>query len=136
MPFLSALRKRLQRRISAAILAAFFFSFGGHWYALQGIAWGRMIVTYAQDRGIKSAVLLTLNGQNPCELCHYVDKGRAAQKQSSNAQIENKIKDAFVIPRSAGITPYVSFAVLAQHSNPTSEFLRKSPPVPPPRMAC
>jgi len=54
---------------------------GGHWTAMQAIAWARMLVDYTQRSGVVMAVSETFDGAHPCSMCRAVEKGSSEQKQ-------------------------------------------------------
>jgi hypothetical protein len=54
---------------------------GGHWMALQSVAWARMIVVFSQRAPLKTALARTFDGQHPCSLCLQVQKGWQQEQQ-------------------------------------------------------
>ena len=106
---------------------------GGHWLALQSLAWTEMLVKYSQQAQLSEAVSKTFDGQHPCALCRTIEQGKKSER---HAPVEvAKMKPVFVLPvgsalvRCAGI-PW------EQSLPPTSgELLFEQPAVPPPRRA-
>lgn len=54
---------------------------GGHWAALQTLAWSRMLVDNTRDSGLKAAVIRTFDGQHPCSLCREIERGRKSEEK-------------------------------------------------------
>ncbi len=72
-------------------LAAFalVLNLGLHWFVLQTIAWGSMLVTYSQTASLSEAVEMTFNGENPCAICKVVQKGNAEQQKEQKSQLNS-----------------------------------------------
>ena len=123
----------MRRLTHLVVLAAFIFSCGGQWYALQGVAWIKMLHDYAQVVPFTEAVSMTFSGQYPCEIC----KAIAEKKQSENDKIcsVEKIEKKFFPPVAVALTRLD--AVSFQYADHPS-FLQvrtEPPPTPPPRLA-
>jgi hypothetical protein len=54
---------------------------GGHWFALQSIAWGRMITDFSQRDSIGTAIAKTFSGKHPCSLCLKIRDGLHQDKE-------------------------------------------------------
>ena len=114
------------------MLLVLFAASGGHWMALQSLAWTRMLVSYSRDGQIVAAVTKTFDGRHPCSLCKVVEKSKQTEpEQARDMQVENVA--AFVQP-----TPLVM--VRAEGSswnleNPEwrGEARAEQPTAPPPR---
>jgi hypothetical protein len=50
---------------------------GGHWGALQVVAWSGMLIHYSRDASFAEAWDKTFDGDHPCALCKTVDRGIA-----------------------------------------------------------
>ena len=50
---------------------------GGHWGALQVVAWTAMVIDFSREAPVATAVIMTFDGQNPCSLCKTVERGLA-----------------------------------------------------------
>ena len=114
---------------------------GGHWAALQTVAWVRMSIDYTVATGsVRQGLAQTFDGEHPCELCRQikvgVEKERREEGQKPGKEQEaGKVKFAAVLP----VNPRVSF------SSATTEVAGFSslpigrpcdaPPTPPPRVA-
>src|SRR5271155_1916960 len=89
----------MRRLTHFIVLAAFIFSCGGQWYALQCIAWVKMISDYSQMVPLSQAVSMTFSGQYPCAIC----KALAEKKNSENQKLLDVDKHApkFFAPAAA-----------------------------------
>jgi hypothetical protein len=54
---------------------------GGHWFALQTVAWGRMIADFSREDSLRAAVAKTFSGKHPCPMCLKIRKGWHQEKQ-------------------------------------------------------
>ena len=53
--------------------AAMFLVAGGHWGALQTVAWAGMVWNYTQaDGSLLSGVQKTFDGSHPCTMCDSI----------------------------------------------------------------
>lgn len=50
---------------------------GGHWGALQLVAWTTMVIDFSREAPVATAMSMTFDGQNPCSLCKTVERGLA-----------------------------------------------------------
>ena len=55
---------------------------GGHWLALQSVAWVTMVIDYSKETSIGSAIEKTFDGAHPCSLCQTVSKGLSQERKS------------------------------------------------------
>jgi hypothetical protein len=121
----------MRRLTHLIVLAAFVFSCGGQWYALQGVAWIKMLHDYSQMVPFTQAVEMTFSGKYPCAIC----KAIAEKRQSENdrlCSLEKYDKKFFpplaivLPPRNATSFQYAGFACSPQTR-------AEPPPMPPPR---
>jgi len=91
------------------MLLVLFAASGGHWMALQSVAWSRMLVSYSRGGHIVAAVTKTFDGRHPCALCKQIQRAKSGEPQPERAvEVENQA--AFVAPallalvRNEGIT--------------------------------
>lgn len=83
-------------KITAVLLVCLSLS-GGHWLALQTVAWTRMLVDYSKNQSIAAAVADTFSGERPCEMCVSIEKGKTAeQKEEATTSALAKIEAALV----------------------------------------
>ncbi len=63
------------------LVAALLSATGAQWLALQSVAWGTMLVDYAQHDGWATAIEKTFDGLHPCALCKSIAQGKKAEKK-------------------------------------------------------
>lgn len=104
---------------------------GGHWLALQGVAWTRMIVDYSQRATLTEAVKQAFDGEHPCDMCKGIQKARETQKKQDAQQVVLK-RDFLLEPMEAlPPAPRPSWDPPAPQLFPSSR--QDRPSVPPPR---
>ena len=117
-------------RRSIAILVLIVIS-GGHWPALQGVAWITMLVSNFRTCSISDAMSHTFDGRHPCPLCKAIASAKKTEKTSQLVVPATRLEfvlsparfsldEEFCCDRSA---PACSFAAE----------LTPQPPTPPPR---
>ena len=118
----------------AACLLAVLLANGGHWAALQSIAWGRMIVEYSRDNSLAEAIAMTFDGEHPCKMCHKVREGRRQEEQGPPLLKWEKQPEFLLDARRTAVPlpPTVAKDVVAFVLNLRPDFLT-APPKPPPR---
>jgi hypothetical protein len=121
----------------AGSLFALFLMLGGHWLALQSVAWARMFADFSRTDCFREAVEKTFDGTHPCKMCVGIRKGRQQeereQKKLPLVKTE-KSPELFYDQRKAA-TPFArteSEDAVAFVSRLHSDFV-ESPPIPPPR---
>lgn len=67
------------RRFIAFMLAAVLL--GGHWAALQSIAWAGMLVARLQVMSVKKAIETTFDGDHPCSMCKAIKKAKSSEQE-------------------------------------------------------
>jgi hypothetical protein len=135
--------KSMQRGIarslgSAACLVALVATLGGHWLALQTVAWARMVADFSQQDSLGTALVKTFSGKNPCAMCRSIRQGQQQEKQRQQklpCAKTGKAPDFFCGARVVTIHLLTEAAPtlppFADHF--WSEFI-DSPPTPPPRL--
>lgn len=128
----------LRRTGLCSSLLAIFVASGGHWMALQTVAWTRML--YANSiRGdaLVVAVSKAFDGEHACSMCHQIQAAREAEKKPSSA-----IASAAASPRLWMAVAAVPAAAGAERRDavlepplPSLATLVAAPPDPPPRGA-
>jgi hypothetical protein len=123
----------MRRLTHIIVLAAFVFSCGGQWYALQCVAWVKMLHDYSQMVPFTEAVGMTFSGQYPCPIC----KAIAEKKQSENDKLCSleKVEKKFFPPVAVALAR--PDAVSFQYADYLGSFQTRAepPPTPPPRQA-
>jgi hypothetical protein len=123
----------MRRLTHLVVLAAFIFSCGGQWYALQCVAWINMIHDYSQMVPFTEAVSMTFSGKYPCAIC----KALAEKKQSENekiASVEKYAKKFFAPVVDDVAAPSVAAIHYPDFLN-ALQTRAEAPPSPPPRVA-
>ncbi len=112
------------------VVAALALTLGLHWAVLQSAAWAGMAVTFAQQDSIGVALGKTFNGQNPCQLCKFVEDGKKSTPNDEFSKVSLKL-DGICAPAAWELTsPQISAAAFPAPAFLTSRSL--APPVPPP----
>jgi hypothetical protein len=113
------------------VILALITAIGGHWAALQTIAWTTMLANNLRDCSFAEAVEKTFDGQHPCKLCKQISAGKKAEKKSE-FQVDLK-KFEFTHASSEFVFGAPSAFWLQGESVFGCELLHQSPPLPPPR---
>jgi hypothetical protein len=106
---------------------------GGHWSALQSIAWVGMAIQYSRADGLGTALQKTFDGNHPCNLCKVVQAGRQAEKEQSTIKLQTRL-DLFLWADASSVRS----PVFAHEPTPQiviGFFRSDQPPTPPPRFA-
>jgi hypothetical protein len=115
----------------AAVIFALCLSLGGHWLALQSLAWTTMLVSNARHNSLTQAVEKTFDGAHPCDLCHAVMAGKKSEKNSEMLPLIAKLDlicPPAVRPWRPPAAPYAYAAAVFRIVERA-----QSPLVPPPR---
>jgi hypothetical protein len=131
---------RLMRTIGCGLcLVAVLATLGGHWLALQSIAWGRMIAEFSRQDSVGTAVAKTFSGKYPCPLCLKIRDG-LHQEQERQAKLPWLKTEQ--MPEAAWQFRFVSAPgapTEPRHEQPFVPTLHAdfidSPPCPPPRVS-
>lgn len=121
----------MRRLTHIMVLAAFVFSCGGQWYALQCLAWVNMIREYSEVVPMTQAISMTFSGQYPCELCKAIAEKK--QADTTKALAMEKAEKKFLPPVTVASVQRktVTFCYLENTSSLSSR--TEAPPTPPPR---
>lgn len=75
-------RHGLKRSLQTIIcLLAALHLVGGHWGAMQLVAWATMIRDFSQDRPLAQALSDTFDGEHPCPMCCKVNAGQSEERK-------------------------------------------------------
>jgi hypothetical protein len=128
---------RLRFRVLGTVvsLAAVLAAGGFHWLVLQSVAWGSMLVRFAQEDPFAVAVEKTLDGQHPCPLCLKVREGRQEEREKPPLLQPEKLTDLFCETRrvTAPAPPSAPQPTPPLRLRAYSDFVTV-PPKPPPRL--
>jgi hypothetical protein len=117
---------------NVVVAAALIFSIGLHWPILQSVAWLNMIVSYSQQDGFERAVVKTLDGKHPCNLCHFVAAGQKAEKKEAKQILLKKLDLISDTKQLELFGPEISIPVPRFSQDIDSVYY--SPPTPPPNL--
>jgi hypothetical protein len=122
--------KRLSR---FAVVLALVMVVGGHWALLQSVAWVGMTIEFSRTEPLDTAIQKTLDGQHPCNLCHFVAEGKKSERQTELVKPVTRLDListlSFVLPTPTE-QPLELAAFLA-----AGVARADAPPSPPPRFA-
>jgi len=97
-------RLRVLGQLAAAV--ALFFIAGGHWGALQTVAWAGMLWTYTQEDGsLLSGVKKTFDGEHPCTMCDSIKEAKNQERSVPAAVAAVKKLEVFPAPLRAALPP-------------------------------
>lgn len=128
------MRIRIQ---AVVVLIAWLLSTGAQWDVAQFVAWGRMISTYSQEMAFGDAVQETFTGKL-CPLCKAVQKGKQEQEDKGGSTAPGKVKPWDLCAPAVGTQVAAPRLVVIRRGLPelpSSGEGRRTPPVPPPRVA-
>ncbi|MCE0498670.1 MAG: hypothetical protein LV481_12060 [Methylacidiphilales bacterium] len=122
----------MRRLTLCVVIAAFAFSCGGQWYALQGVAWVSMLYDYSHMVSFPKAVEMTFSGEYPCPICKMIAEKKQTEKEK--ALEIGKDKQKFLTAETAAARPVFpasapDYAALRHYLTTWSQ----APPIPPPR---
>jgi hypothetical protein len=104
---------------------------GGHWVALQSVAWASMLVQYSSRAPLSQAVAQTFDGDHPCGLCKGITAAQQSQKKRDAQPAPIKV-DLICAMRTITLLPPCAGFLFGTFE--TRAFKRAhSPPTPPPR---
>lgn len=76
----------------AAVVALFFIA-GGHWGALQTVAWTKMLWDYSQrDGSLVDGAKKTFDGEHPCRMCDSIREARGQGEKSPALAAAKKVE--------------------------------------------
>jgi hypothetical protein len=127
-------RRLIQLTGATACLVALFISAGAHWVALQSFAYTRMLVEFAQEDSLCTAVKKTFDDRYACPLCPKIRDGCNQERKVPQTLNGDRLPEfllesgefIFLTRTVAANVPFVSSGYI-QFSN--------TPPKPPPRAA-
>jgi hypothetical protein len=76
----------------AAVVALFFIA-GGHWGALQTVAWTKMLWDYSQlDGSLVAGAKKTFDGEHPCRMCDSIKEAKGKGEKSLALAAAKKVE--------------------------------------------
>ena len=119
-------------RLAMVLMAC--VSIGMPWGVVQGIAWARMLVTFAGETSLMQAVEMTFDGEHPCELCQMARK--AQNKPAPQSPTPEKAAIKFLATASEAAPRLLMPPSLPMAFSPLSSYFSifgHEPEKPPPR---
>jgi hypothetical protein len=117
-----------------ACLLAIFISAGGHWAVLQSIAYTRMLVEFAQQESLCTAVKKTFDDRYACPLCPKIRDGCNKERKVPQVVKGDRMPEFLIEPRGPILISLVIIADVGWVSLTHIQF-PNAPPKPPPRVA-
>ena len=116
-----------------AVVLMLVLATGGHWFLLQSVAWVQMTARFAQQESLGDALQKTFDGKHPCQLCKFVKRGKAAEREREQKAPDLKIDFQLVntAHRLFAPSPILHFTPFLLEAEPRP----LPPPLPPPRVA-
>lgn len=110
---------------------------GGHWLALQSVAWTRMLIQFSHLDPVAVAIEKTFDGDHPCGMCLSIRDGREEEErdpQQAPLTKREKAPELFMEPDRQFLfaAPDAIVGLLPDFHEFPSDFL-DTPPTPPPR---
>lgn len=66
---------------------------GGHWAALQLVAWAGMLRDYTAEKGLVTGISETFDGDHPCPLCTQIWEGKQEEdERQRDAPLSQKLE--------------------------------------------
>ena len=116
------------------MLLVLFAASGGHWMALQSVAWTRMLVSYSRGGQIATAGAKTFDGRHPCSLCKQIEQAKSSEPLPARA-VEVETQAAFVAPALVVIMRSEGTSWKLEIPDWHGEARVEQPTAPPPRSA-
>ena len=117
---------------------------GGDLAVLQVVAWTGMILNRTAERGVAAAVQSTLDGKEPCPLCHAIKAARATEKERSAPFHQEELLSRLKLKELIRSEHLIALPVLFRNPDAPQLPIHRAgllltrsddPPVPPPRCA-
>jgi hypothetical protein len=113
------------------VIAALVLATGGHWAALQTVAWTTMLANNLRTDSLSEAISKTFDGEHPCCMCKAIKAGKKAEQKSEAVAPVLKLEYPPVAESIVLFAP-ASFQLLPQN-NFFADSVSFRPPFPPPR---
>lgn len=107
---------------------------GGHWLALQGVAWVSMLANHSRGETLAAAVSKTFDGRHPCPLCKAVATGQSEEREQKEVPTDPSVKLVGVLSVESA-SPVLRYRALRYFfREPRARSMAGRPPSPPPRV--
>ncbi len=122
----------LVRSLAAKSLAliACLHLIGGHWLALQTVAWVDMFVENQRSDSLLEALGKTFDGEHPCNLCHTVEKGQQDEGDQQPTLLISQL--IAILPAVNPLPPVISTDLFYFSTSDELSSIRLTLPTPPP----
>lgn len=122
------------RALGAAVcLLAIFLSAGGQWAVLQSIAYTRMLIEFAHQDPLGTAVKKAFDGQHSCSLCPKIRDGYNKQRETPQTVTGERVPE--FVGQSSGILLFsLSQGLDIPFVRSSYTNFSTAPPKPPPRV--
>lgn len=81
---------------------ALFFVAGGHWGALQTVAWAGMLWQYSlEENSFATGVQKTFDGEHPCTMCVSIETAKGKERAAPVTVAAAKKIEVFPLPLTA-----------------------------------
>lgn len=109
---------------------------GGHWLALQMVAWMGMFAANSQQDDLAGALEKTFGGKHPCPLCCAVETGKQKEKEQQQKQLVDTANKVNAMPVAAVVLPRRAVSAMIYFETVVScDTFSIRPPSPPPWQA-
>ncbi len=86
------------------IAVALFFLAGGHWGAMQVVAWAGMLVSYTQaDGSLLAGAKKTFDGEHPCTMCDSIKTAKEKEQSKPVTLVSAKKIESVPAPVCAAL---------------------------------
>ena len=125
----------MRRLTHIIVLAAFIFSCGGQWYALQCVAWVKMIHDYSQMVPFTEAIGMTFSGQYPCAICKAIADNKQVENDKNSVRARKIREEILSAPIAVALAnrPNAASFQYADYLTLLFRAARNLLPTPPPR---
>jgi hypothetical protein len=113
------------------VIVALIATTGGHWAALQSVAWTTMLADNLRMHSFSESVARTFDGKHPCPICKALAAAKKSEKKSEFTLQMQKLEFPPANENPVLIAPS-DFQLLPQ-PNFFAESLTQKPLLPPPR---
>ena len=106
---------------------------GGHWFALQSVAWVTMVLDNSQEASLGEALEKTFDGKHPCPLCKAVAAGQEEEEERQDTLADPTAKLVAVMVAESKAPSPTSADFVYYSFDTTLRSIDDSSPSPPPR---
>ncbi len=119
---------------AASCLLAIFLAAGGHWAFLQSVAYTRMVVQFAQEDSLGTAVRKAFDSQHSCSLCPRIRDGYNKERKVPPSIEVDRLPEFIGDQGSGSLFFAVTTGIDLPFLSSTYDNFAHTPPKPPPRV--